>query len=122
VFGYNENVSLPSCVGEYVKDVGQDFFGPSAPYAGAGDAATNTYAIVKFNQGLNYAATTPSKTFATSFLPFPNKSTIFNSYINGARNAISDAQPELVLAINADWSSLTSLWTEWQNATAGKCQ
>src|SRR3954467_1547772 len=85
--GYDQNDSRRSCFGRFLSDSldGMNPFSPSPQAPTPGEIITTTYASYKYNQAIRYAATTASRTFGTTFLVYPNKSSTFRSILNSAQ-------------------------------------
>ena len=70
------------------KSVGDTFsnLNPFTPsLSSPGEPAGTFYGALKFNQGLRYAATTASKTFGTTHLVYPYKSSVFRGLITDSQ-------------------------------------
>jgi hypothetical protein len=83
----------------------------------ATQAASDSASISYYNQALQYAATTASKTFGTSFLVYANKSSVFRGLMNSSA----------IWAKFSFWGSLVAnegiaLANEWKSMQAGECQ
>jgi len=77
----------------------------------------STYSVIKFNQALQYAASTPSQTFGTPFLVYPLKSSVFRSLLKASTRGLW-----VGLTAQADIAGAQALYTEIQAARAGECQ
>jgi len=72
---------------------------------------------LKYAQAAKYALTTPSKTFGTPFLVYPNKSSVFRSMTKGAgRGALVGA------VFSADIALGEALYDEIKLMQSGGCQ
>jgi RHS repeat-associated protein len=71
IFGYDENIPLPSCFGGFLKDT-LDNLNPIPPsLSSLGEGLGEAYGFAKLAQGVKYAATRPSKAKGTPFLVRP---------------------------------------------------
>ena len=115
--GLSSLSDAPSCFGQFLKNAYNNAnpFTPGA--SSAGEAAGSVYAAVKFNQALNYAATTPSATFGTPYLVYRLKSSVFRGLVKaGGRGAA------VGVLFSADVGLAQALYTEYKAAGAGECQ
>ena len=60
----------------------------AAGLAAFGGGAGVYYAASKYNQALRYAASTPSRTFGTASLMYPNKSSVFRRILGQAKSGV----------------------------------
>jgi hypothetical protein len=118
VFGYDQDVALPSCFVDVFLKSAANSLNPFQP--GLGDVVAGgfgTASALKYNQALNYAATTASRTFGTPNLLYPFKSSTFRGLLNQSK----------VLGKAAGWAGLDAtlgqaLYNEILAMRKGQCQ
>jgi hypothetical protein len=117
IFGYDQNIPLPSCFGIAMNST-LSHLNPSSPdVSGTGEAVGAFYAFSKYNQAIRYAASTPSRTFGTQFLMYPNKSSAFRNLLNlSGRGTLAG------LLFSLDVSLGEGLYDEIQAIQQGLCQ
>ena len=117
LFGYNSQIPLPSCFGLFLTNTADNLnpFTPSPSTVAEG--ATEVAGRMTFNHALIYAATRSSKTFGTSFLIYPFKSSVFRGLLTRA-GFLAEAAPIAGL-ITAE---MQALFTEAQASAQGACQ
>jgi RHS repeat-associated protein len=120
ILGYDENVPLPSCFGIFLQSFWENMK-PIAPGPGLGTGfgsiADQMYDIFTWNKAMDYATNTPSRTFGTSSLMYPQKSSVFRSLVNQASKGFwVGLLTDVVIA------EFRAGWTEWQAIRAGQCQ
>lgn len=117
IFGYDQNVPLPSCFGGFVRETLETLNPFSPSITTAVEAAGTIQSARYFNQALRYAASTPSRTFGTPFIVYPNKSSVFRSLLGKSGRA----------AGAGFWGAIVtaegfSLWDEINASSRGVCQ
>ena len=117
LLGIDPTSDTPSCFVQFLKNTVNNANPLTPSPSSAGEAAGAVYAATKYNQALNYAATTPSATFGTSYLVYPFKSSVFRGTLEASQ---SGAMVGWLASI--DVSMLQALVTEYQAAKAGECQ
>jgi len=117
VFGYDQNIPLPSCFGIAMKST-LDHLNPFSPdLSSAGEAAGAFYTLSKYNQAVQYAASTPSRTFGTQFLVQPYKSSVYRGLLKqSGRGALAG------FLFSVDTSLSEGLYDEIQAMKQGRCQ
>jgi hypothetical protein len=120
IFGYDQRIPLQSCFGGFVSQTIENLnpFSPTPQAPTPGQIVTKTYSAYQFQQALQYAAKTPSKTFGTPFLVYPNKSGTFRSILNSATKV--GFWDELLG--NADLAMFQALISEVETMRSGSCQ
>ena len=117
LFGYDRDIPLPSCFGGALGDTFSNLNPFTPSLSSLGEPAGTFYGALKFNQGLRYAATTASKTFGTTHLVYPYKSSVFRGLIKDSQKVGKVSMlGSLVLAEGQ------ALWDEVQRMRAGHCQ
>jgi hypothetical protein len=90
---------------------------PTVPGPTPGTIAGGGYALNLFNEALEYAETTPSKTFGTPHLVYPYKSSVFRSLLRQASKGFwVGLLTDVILA------EAKALWVEYQAVRQGTCQ
>jgi RHS repeat-associated protein len=115
--GIDPTSDTPSCFVQFLKNTVNNANPLTPGPSSAGEVAGAAYATTKFNQALNYAATSPSATFGTSFLVYPFKSSVFRGMLEASQ---SGAMVGWLASI--DVSMFQALVTEYQAAKSGECQ
>ena len=115
--GFAPSSETPSCFVQFLKNTVSNANPLTPSPSGAGAGAGAVYAATKFNQALNYAATTPSTTFGTPYLVYPLKSSVFRGMLTAAgRGAM------VGWLVSVDIAMGQALVTEYNSAKAGECQ
>ena len=115
--GFDPSSETPSCFVQFLKNTVSNANPLTPSPSGAGAGAGAVYAATKFNQALNYAATTPSTTFGTPYLVYPLKSSVFRGMLTAAgRGAM------VGWLVSVDIAMGQALVTEYNSAKAGECQ
>jgi uncharacterized protein RhaS with RHS repeats len=109
--------STSGCINQFLGNTLGNLNPLSAGPGAAGEAAGSVYAAVKFNQALNYAATTPSATFGTPFLVYPQNSSVYRGLME---ESASGAAAGAVGSV--DISLFQALVTEYNAAKVGGCE
>ncbi|MFN8006849.1 MAG: RHS repeat-associated core domain-containing protein [Terriglobia bacterium] len=84
------------------------------PAGVGGEASAVFYGGLTFNRALQYALTTPSRTFGTDFLIYPYKSSVFRNMLKGSILVGWLAQ--------LDIAAFQALIDEYEAALSGKCE
>jgi RHS repeat-associated protein len=117
IFGYDQRITLPSCFGDFVNNTIGNLL-PSLP--GLSNVSEEGFGIasrVAYNRALSYAANTPSKTFGTSFLRYPFKSSVFRGLLSTSA-ILAEAAP-MASIVTAEGQAL---FDEVQSMRQGACQ
>lgn len=117
IFGYDESIPLPSCFGVAMKSSWNHLNPLSPDVSGTGEAVGAYYALSKYNQAIQYAASTRSRTFGTSFLRYPFKSSTFRSLLKQSGKGAS-----VGLLTMSDVSLFEGLLDEIDAMKHGACQ
>ena len=118
VFGYNSQIPLHHHVfGSFLNNTANNLnpFTPGLSTLAEGSAGIA--GRMTFNQALKYGATTASKTFGTSFLIYPFKSSVFRGLLSRA-GILAEAGPLAGLVV----AEMQAIVTEWQASRSGACQ
>ena len=81
-FGYDQNDSRPSCFGGFLVNTASNINPLPPSLSTVGDLAGQAGTFYWFQRAVQHAATTPSRTFGTPFLMYPNKSSVFRSLLS----------------------------------------
>jgi hypothetical protein len=108
--------SSSGCINQFLWSTLGNLNPFSAGPGPAAEAAGTVYTAVKFNQALNYAATTPSATFGTPFLVYPQNSNVYRGLME------ESASGAAVGALgSADLAMFEALVAEYNAAKVGGC-
>ena len=117
IFGYDQRIALPSCFGDFVNNTISNLFPFLPGLSNASEEGFGAASRVAYNRALSYAASTPSKTFGTSFLRYPFKSSVFRGILSKSA-ALADAAP-MAGVVAAEGQAL---YNEVQSMKQGACQ
>jgi RHS repeat-associated protein len=116
-FGYDQNDSRPSCFGGFLENTASNINPLPPSLSTVGDLAGQAGTFYWFQRAIQHAATTPSRTFGTPFLMYPNKSSVFRSLLSkSGRASVAGALFSLDIGI------FQALVTEFDDLRNGRCQ
>jgi RHS repeat-associated protein len=113
VFGYDQQIPLPSCLVNVALKTAATDLNPFTPgVVDASKGALQVGSAAKYNQALRHAA--------SRALTYPNKSSIFRGVMktSGQLAKVADA----LLLVNVDYALADGLIAEWKSMKGGECQ
>src|SRR2546425_8415170 len=80
---WNSFISSNGCINLFFQETAKNFITPGLSSTGPG--LGSAYGAQRAIQAINYAASTPSRTFGTKFLIYPMKPSVFRNLLSKAR-------------------------------------